>query len=575
MELPPIPPDTDHVTIDSALADLEAHKTEWARLPLARKREMLRGLHKRVGEVAGRWVTAEARAKELPLDSPLRSEAWLPGPWGVMMYCDALGRTLEHVEAGTLPELVEGKTRQRLGGQTVVRVYPDTRYDQILSSGFTVDVWMEPGVTPQALPGTMATFYQEEDPEGAVGLVLGAGNIASIAPLDVLYKLYAEGSVCVLKMNPVNSYLGPLFEEMFAEFVEAGYLRFAYGGVDVGVVLTRHEAVEEIHVTGSEATHDAIVYGTGPEGAARKERDEPEIDVPVTSELGGVSPILVVPGDWSEPDLDFQAEHVATMRTFNGGFNCISGQVLVLPEDWSQRDAFLDAIRRVLHELPERTAYYPGAEERMAAVDAAYSETEHIGIHRLVEVTLEDGEYAFQTEFFGDALAVLILPGGGEDEDPADWLRRAVDFANHRLLGTLSANILAHPRTLRQLGDRLEDALARLRYGSVNVNVWGAGFMLPQASWGAYPGHTLNDVQSGIGMVHNALLFSRPQKSVTIGPFAPFPRSLLLGEKHTAPRPPWFVTNETGATTAQRWTELVADPSPLKLPGLLSSALRG
>ena len=190
-------------------------------------------------------------------------------------------------------------------------------------------------------------------------------------------------------------------------------------------------------------------------------------------------------------------------------------------------------------------------------------------------MTLETGDYAFQTEFFGDALAVVSLPGGGEDEDPADWLRRAVDFANHRLAGTLSANILAHPRTIRQLGDRLEDALARLRYGSVNVNVWGAGFMLPQAAWGAYPGHTLDDVQSGIGVVHNALLFSHPQKTVTTGPFAPFPRSLLLGEKHTAPKPPWFVTNETGATTAQRWTELVANPSPLKLPGLLSSALRG
>ena len=363
MDLPPTPPDTDRVTIDAALADLEAHKMEWAQLPLARKREMLRGLHQRVGKAAGAWVTAAARVKELPLDSPLRSEAWLPGPWGVMMYCDALGRTLEHVEADTLDELVKGKTRQRPGGQTVVRVYPDTRYDQILSSGFTVDVWMEPGVTPETLPSTMATFYREEEPEGSVGLVLGAGNIASIAPLDVLYKLYAEGSVCLLKMNPVNSYLGPIFEEVFAEFVKAGYLRFAYGGVDVGVYLTRHDAVEEIHVTGSEATHDAIVYGTGPEGTARKARNEPEIDVPVTSELGGVSPILVVPDDWSEPDLDFQAEHVATMRTFNGGFNCISGQVLVLPGDWPQRDAFLEAIRRVLRELPERTAYSPGTEE--------------------------------------------------------------------------------------------------------------------------------------------------------------------------------------------------------------------
>ena len=124
--------------------------------------------------------------------------------------------------------------------------------------------------------------------------------------------------------------------------------------------------------------------------------------------------------------------------------------------------------------------------------------------------------------------------------------------------------------------DQIISELARLRYGTIAVNAWtGVGFLLPQAVWGAYPGHTLADVQSGIGKVHNALLFSRPQKTVVTGPFAPFPRSLLLGETHTAPKPPWFVTNETGATTAQRWTELVADPSPLNLPGLEASALRG
>ena len=576
LETPPSPPDTDTSAIDAALDTLTAHRTEWARLPVAQKRAMLRALHARTAAAAGRWVTAAARAKGLPRDSPLRSEEWLTGPWGVMVYCDALGRTLEHVESGTLDELVEGRAHQRPGGQTVVRVYPDTLYDQVLASGFSVDVWQQPGVTPETVADTLATFYREADPEGAVALVLGAGNIASIAPLDVLYKLYAEGRVCVLKMNPVNSYLGPLLEEVFAEFVDAGYVRFVYGGVDAGVYLTRHDAVDEIHVTGSVATHDAIVYGTGPEGAARKARDEPEIDVPVSSELGGVSPIVVVPGDWSEPDLEFQAEHVATMRTHNGGFNCIAGQTLVLAQGWPQREAFLDAIRAVYRELGERPAYYPGSAERMRQLEAVYPQTETVDGHRIVEVTLDDGDYAFETEFFGDALAVVSLRGGDESEAPADWLRRAVDFCNHRLAGTLGANVIAHPRTLRQLGDRLDDELARLRYGTIAVNAWtGVGFMLPQAVWGAFPGHTRDDVQSGIGRVHNALLFSRPQKTVVQGPFAPFPRSLLLGETHTAPKPPWFVTNETAEATARRWTQLVADPSPLKLPGLLASAVRG
>ena len=220
--------------MDAALADLTAHKTEWARLPLARKLALLDRLRGRIDHVSGKWVTAASRAKGLPVGSPLRGEEWVSGPWATLAYIAPLMRTLEHARDETLDEVLEGRVRQRPGGQTVVRVVPDGIYDHLLFSGTEVDVWMQPGVMPEALPDTMATFYQQDDPGGAVALVLGAGNIASIPPLDVLYKLYAEGQVCLLKMNPVNSYLGPVFEEVFAEFVQAGYVRFAYGGADVG-----------------------------------------------------------------------------------------------------------------------------------------------------------------------------------------------------------------------------------------------------------------------------------------------------------------------------------------------------
>ena len=61
-----------------------------------------------------------------------------------------------------------------------------------------------------------------------------------------------------------------------------------------------------------------------------------------------MSPVVVVPGDWSEPDLVFQAENVASQKLHNDGFNCVASQVLVLPERWAQRGAFLGEVRRVL-----------------------------------------------------------------------------------------------------------------------------------------------------------------------------------------------------------------------------------
>ena len=578
MERPPIPPDTDPAAMDAALADLGAHATEWARLPLARKIEMLEGLKPRLADVAGRWVTAASRAKGLPIGSPLRGEEWSSGPWATVNYIAPLAETLRHVQNGTLAEHVAGRARQRDDGQTVVRVVPDGVYDKLLLSGVEVDVWQQPGVTPETLPRQMAGFYRQREPRGGVALVLGAGNIASIPPLDVLYKLYADGEVVLLKMNPVNSYLGPVLEEAFAEFVDAGYLRFAYGGVEVGKYLTRHDALDSIHVTGSAQTHDAIVYGTGPEGERRKAADTPAIDTPVTSELGGISPCIVVPGDWSEPDLEFQAEHVATTKMHNGGFNCIASQVLVLAEGWEQRDAFVDAVEQTFAGLPDRPAYYPGADDRLAALRDAYPDAQTVGGTRTLvrDVPAEPGETAFETEVFGPALAVTRLPGGSATDDPGEWLRRAVAWCNETLAGTLGATILIHPRTLRQLGGRFEDIIADLRYGTVGVNIWsGAGFLVAQAAWGAYPGHERDDIQSGTGVVHNSYLFDKPQKTVAYGPFAPFPRSLLLGETHLSPRPLWFVTNDTADVTAQRVTEFAADPSPLRLPAIFASALRG
>ena len=573
MQPPPLPPDSTPAQADAALETLAAHATEWARLPIARKVEMLEGLRPRVGAAMGRWVTAASRAKGLPVGSPLRAEEWTSGPWAVLNYLGPLAETLRRVEGGTLAKAIRGRVRERPDGQVVVRVLPDGLADRVLLSGVEAEVWMEPGVSPVTLPGTMAEFYREPQPEGAVAVVLGAGNIAAIPFLDVLYKLYAEGEVVLLKMNPVNSYLGPLFEEILGEFVEAGYVRLAYGGAEIGEYLTRHEAVGAIHLTGSAATHDAVVYGTGPEGAARKERDEPVIDASVSSELGGVSPCVVVPGDWSGPDLAFHAENVVSQKLHNSGFNCIATQVMVLAEDWPQRGAFLDAVRRVLEAAPRRPAYYPGAEGRLEAFREAHGGVEALGGRLLAEVPADADDPAFREEVFGPALAVVTLPGGAA---PGDWLDAAVDWCNGTLAGTLGATVLVHPRTRRALGDRFEDAIARLRYGTVGVNLWsGAGFFLAQGAWGAFPGHTRDDVQSGIGTVHNSWLFGRPQKTVLEGPFAPFPRSLLLGERHAAPMPLWFVTNETAATTARRVAEFAVHPSPAKLPGILASAVRG
>jgi acyl-CoA reductase-like NAD-dependent aldehyde dehydrogenase len=414
---------------------------------------------------------------------------------------------------------------------------------------------------------------------GRVALVLGAGNIAAIAPLDLLTKLIGEGQVCLLKLNPIGDYLAPFFATIFAPLIDAGFVQLAQGDAAVGAYLCAHEWVDTIHVTGSARTHDAIVYGSGPEGAGRKIRDEPLLDKPLTSELGNVSPLIVVPGPWEAADLRFQAEQIASQKFHNAGFACIAAQVLVTPGEWDQEAALLDTLRATIRRLADRPPYYPGAAQRLAALRQQYPEAENLSTSpessRLLITNLAPGEGnegCFAEEIFGGALAQTSLPG----RDAADYLRNAVRFCNERLHGTLGVNLLIHPATIRELGPALDQAITALRYGCVAINAWtGVGFLLNQVPWGAFPGNTRPHVGSGSGFVHNSFLFDRPQKSVIRGPFRPFPRAILRGEPTVLSKPPWFVTNNRQAALARKLIAFELDPGVRHLPGIFAEALRG
>ena len=92
----------------------------------------------------------------------------------------------------------------------------------------------------------------------------------------------------------------------------------------------------------------------------------------------------------------------------------------------------------------------------------------------------------FRDEMFGPDLP---HDGASTAPTPADYLAKAVAFANERLHGNLGANILIHPQTAKELGPELEQAIADLRYGCIGVNVWSAfAFLSPRGGLGRLPG---------------------------------------------------------------------------------------
>ena len=567
-------PAAEAETIDRALAELAAGVEAWKACDLRRCRDLIARIHAAAVAHADAWVTAAATYKRLPDGSQLRGEEWTSGPYGVLTATTVLAQSIKALEAGRSP--VDGyRFGTAPGGRTTVEVLPHTVWDRLLLSGFTAEVWMPPGVTEATVREQAGLALRDPAGPGGVGVVLGAGNITSIPVLDVLYELYANNRVVLLKLNPITDVMFDVFSKVLAPLIELGLLRIVRGGADVGAYLVHHDLVDHVHMTGSALTHDAIVWGTGEEGAARKAAGTPLLTKPITSELGGVSPTIVVPGRWSDADLRFQAEHVATQKLHNGGYNCIASQVVVIGSDWPQKEAFLKYLREALEKAPARPAYYPGSDSRVAQACEAYPDAEQIRSRVLIPIPAGSDdtapEPALTTEYFGPVLGVMELPG-----DAGTFLDTAVRTANDRFAGTLGVNLIAHPRTISALGARFDQAIADLRYGTVAVNAWTAvGYLSAAATWGAFPGHTLDDVQSGIGVVHNALLLAGPERTVLRGPFRPAPRALLHGEPSMSPKPPWFVTNKTAATTGRRLVRFAAKPRWSALPGIFLSALRG
>ncbi|MEU6271063.1 aldehyde dehydrogenase family protein [Streptomyces populi] len=566
-------PALDTVPLDRALADLRANAGTWTATPVEQRIGLLERLLPRIEAAAPAMVADAARAKGYEVTAGWAAEDWVTAPWALAQTVGAYLHVLRRIAAGKEP-LPAGAVRD-LDGRTVVDVFPATVSDRLLLNGFTAQVWIAPGTTPEQVRERAARPYRGAQPGPAVGLVLGAGNVPSITPLDVLHKLYAEGQVVLAKMNPVNDYLRPHLEKIFEEFTARGWVRFVDGGAETGAYLTAHDHVDAIHVTGSERTHDAIVWGTDERAGERRREDAPRVDKPLTSELGGVSPCIVTPGPWSAADFRYQAEHIVTSKMNNSGHNCIATQILVVPRDWDGTERLLAEIRRLLRELPPRRDYYPGAADRLDAVTRAHPEAEALGegACRLLVPDIADLDDPMLTdEVFASALGVVRLPG----EDAPEFLRAATEFAESRLPGTLGATLLVHPRTERAHPAAVNEAISALRYGTLGVNCWSAfGFLLGYTPWGAFPGHTRQDIGSGIGFVHNAFMLEDVQKTVLRAPFAPAPRGLLTGSPSLSPRPPYFVTNRTGRTTMRRLTAYAVTGRASALPGIFLSALRG
>ncbi|MCA9024244.1 MAG: aldehyde dehydrogenase family protein, partial [Planctomycetaceae bacterium] len=358
--------------VEQAIDRLRNGARELSHADIATRRDCAHEVLEQVVKCAPEWVDACCRIKQIPDRSAGVGEEVLAGPGGVARYLRLMIRSLDEIAQTGRPRL-SGKVGRLSDGRLRVPMFPARGiYDSLIFAGIKAEARMQSGVEESTLHGDRLHRLDGSDRTPRVGVVLGAGNVSSIPTADSLTRVFQDGNAVLLKLNPVQDTLKDVFEEALQPLIKRGWLQIVTGGAEVGAAAVYHQEVDEVHITGSHHTHDAIVWGRDPDERARRKREnDPILKKPITSEMGNVSPWIIVPGNYSEKELKSQATHVAASLANNAGFNCLTTRMIITWKKWPDRGRFLDMVQAVLNSIPPRVAFYPGAEERYARLTRA------------------------------------------------------------------------------------------------------------------------------------------------------------------------------------------------------------
>jgi acyl-CoA reductase-like NAD-dependent aldehyde dehydrogenase len=492
---------------------------------------LLRSCRDRFFVVAPRIVDAMLKMKGLTTTQPEASEEWafVTGTLKLFrVYADAQVAAARHGRPS-----VKGPWRVRTTRdgreQVIVEVAPTELSERVALANGRGELWLAPGLSlAEARADQGARWRPPASSSLPVMALLAAGNVWMLLIGDLLHALCLRHVVVVAKLNPVHQALLPLWREALLPLIDAGALALLGGDADVGASLCTHSQVDQIHMTGSHRTFDAIAFGTGAEGDDRRRRGERHNPRPISAELGNITPVIVVPGPWTPAELRYHAVQLGSQHGLNAAFNCLTPRLVVTSSSWAQRQAFIDALRSFFDGLPRRRAYYPGARARHDRFVFAHPGATHHGkgvdddaalpwtLITGLSLNATNDDLCWQEESFCSVLAEATV----DADDAPGFLERAVALVNERVWGTLCVTLLVHPSTHRAHAAALDDAIAALAYGNIGINTYATmSYVTPSLSWGAFPGNPITDIGSGVGVVHNVLDLPSPQRSVLRGPF--------------------------------------------------------
>ena len=540
--------------IDRFITTLRTKSKEYNSISNVQLASMLEETISNIKEVSFFWATICSDNKGTT-KTPAEGEEWLGGPFASVLATQYYINTLTNDD-----DLNEKKYNSE---ENSYKVFPNNFTERITFPFIDAKVIFNKSMSFDEI-NKYRGFSKRYDIDPSITLVLGAGNFSSIPYLDVLYHLITRKSVILLKLNPVNEYLKPVFEKVFQNFIERGYIIVTTGNIDESKYMASHPGVNHIHLTGSDKTYEDIVFGRELTVNERKFKSLSKLNKkPITSELGNVTPIIIHPGKWSTSDIKYQARKIVTAKLNNNGFNCIAAQVVVLPDGWGQTDTLIKFVKHYMSKAKERKAYYPESMERLEKLekDKGY---ERVNALSCVTPHLTREIKSYSKFEIDEVWSSTIYFKKIEYTSIEDFAHKAIDYCNNELWGNLGVSVIIknHDRKFNKHITNLY--IDELNYGTVAINEWAAiGYIIPQLPWGGYPGNKDNDIQSGQSVVHNSMLFESPLKGVVNTKFR---ISKIID-------PPWFVTNKKARRLFKNLTYYQIDDSNINFLKLIFAAL--
>ncbi|MBV1795636.1 aldehyde dehydrogenase family protein [Siccirubricoccus sp. G192] len=236
-------------------------------------------------------------------------------------------------------------------------------------------------------------------PKGVVGIMAPWNYPVQLALLPAVDAL-AAGNRIALKPSEATPRSAALLAEILAEALGPDIARCVQGGPEIAADFAAQP-------------WDHLVF-TGGTGTGRKVMRAAAAGlVPLTLELGGKCPALVLPG----ADLAVAAQAILAGKSVNAGQTCIAPDTVLLVGHG--RGAFLDACRATGIGLPETAVLNAAQAARLEALCAGASLTplapDGPGRRQALTIAEAAADHPLhQAEIFGPVLALQPLPGLAE-----------------------------------------------------------------------------------------------------------------------------------------------------------------